>query len=164
MVGVNLLRRRRFGGGRSQGFGLHSSMPAEGQGSAGVRPEQPSASVTAGDRAWRRARSFSLTAGCCPGDKLRGFGGGAPKSILVFSRWFWSGCLSEQASPPDRVCALVSGFRLLPSQGRVRLDSIQGTTPPFLEAELCLGFHRVQFSPLLPWRESVPRRRTPRLS
>jgi hypothetical protein len=43
-----------------------------------VRPEQPSASVTAGDRVSRGARSFSGTAGCCQAINSGGLGAAPP--------------------------------------------------------------------------------------
>jgi hypothetical protein len=80
-VGVvrgNFLRQWRFVGGRCRILGLRSSMPTEGQGSAGVRPEQPSASVTAGDRVSKGARSSSGTAGCCQAINSGGLGAAPP--------------------------------------------------------------------------------------
>ena len=41
-----------------------------------MRPEQPSASVTAGDRVSRGARSYSATAGCCQAINSGGLGAG----------------------------------------------------------------------------------------
>jgi hypothetical protein len=73
-AGRNSHRHGWLVGGRGRALGVRSSMPTEGQGSAGVRPEQPSASVTAGDRVSRGARSFSASAGCCQAINSGGLG------------------------------------------------------------------------------------------